>query len=175
MRKDAELSEDGRYRYKLERVWDDAEPLALFVMLNPSTADAEVDDPTIRRCIGFARRWGYGGVLVGNLYAYRATRPSELDDADDPIGRRNEEALYELVRRAGLIVAAWGAQPARGGYVWREGSIANGPLYERVVWALGLTKAGHPKHPLYVPGDAELVRWPAGELEVSYRSGGQNA
>lgn len=161
MHKTAALSDDGHYRYELGRVWAPDDGLVLFVMLNPSTADANHDDPTIRRCVGFARRWGYGGVLVGNLYAYRATDPRELDTADDPIGRGNEDALYRMARRASLIVAAWGAQPARGGYVWREGSIANGPLYEREVYALGLTKAGHPRHPLYVPGDAELVRWPA--------------
>jgi hypothetical protein len=135
----AALSACGRYRYTLWRIWDEARPPALFVMLNPSTADADVDDPTIRRCMRFARDLGYGGLLVGNLYAYRATNPDELDVVDAPIGRGNQTALYALVARAGIVIAAWGAKPARGRYVHRERSVLLGPLSGRQVYALRLS------------------------------------
>ncbi len=158
----AVLSDDLRYRYSLWRTWDATKPAVLFVMLNPSTADADVDDPTIRRCIGFARRWGYGGIYVWNLYGYRATDPAELDAADDPIGRENEDHLWEILQdgNVGRIIAAWGAKPGRGRYVHREISVRYGPLYDREVHALGLTKDGHPRHPLYVRGDVEPVLYP---------------
>lgn len=150
----AVISDDGLYRYILERRWDEGEA-ALFVMLNPSTADAEKDDATIRRCVGFARRWGYGALLVGNLYAYRATDPSELDVVEDPIGRENNDYLWHLIRRAGVIVAAWGANPNRGKYVNRERSILWGPLSERA-FCFGTTKDGHPRHPLRIRADTPL-------------------
>lgn len=152
----AVISDCGRYRYTLERRLGDG-PAVLFLMLNPSTADADVDDNTIRRCIGFARRWGYGTLLVGNLYAYRATQPEELDTVDDPIGPENDRHLWELVERADLIVAAWGSKPARGRFKHRERAVLHGPLFERDVQALRITKDGHPGHPLYVPAVAELV------------------
>ena len=104
----ADFSDCGRYRYKLWRLWDDTRPEVMFIMLNPSTADATADDPTIRRCIGFARAWGYGGVRVGNLFAWRTPYPQALRSALDPIGRHNDSALCELAEGAALVVAAWG-------------------------------------------------------------------
>lgn len=152
----AVLSEDGLYRYRLWRTWG-PQPPALFLMLNPSTADADVDDQTIRKCIGFARREGCGGLLVWNLYAFRATDPDELDRVEDPIGRGNEDHLWPMLDEAGLIIAAWGSKPNRGKYRNREMMIRVGPLYDRQVWALKLTKDGHPNHPLYLPGNSPLV------------------
>ena len=151
----AELSPCGLYRYTLERRWDDRPP-ALFVMLNPSTADASEDDPTIRRCIGFARDWGYGGLLVGNLYAYRATDPAVLWEAAgagiDPVGPLNDRRLRELRRRAALAVAAWGAHKLVG----RAAHVMDllGELH-----VLRLTKHGQPGHPLYVPKSTLPTRW----------------
>lgn len=151
------ISDDGLYRYRLWRNWDETRPPMAFVMLNPSTADATADDPTIRRCIGFARREGCGGLQVVNLYALRATRPVHLLDHPDPEGPENcaawAETLYE--EPAPVVVAAWGAGGGMVGLPESKalrGASAN--------WrCLGTTKTGEPRHPLYVRGDQELVPW----------------
>lgn len=155
----AEVSADGVYRYKLWRIWDTGRPLALFVMLNPSTADANQDDPTIRRCIGFAKSWGYGGILVGNLFAIRATDPKDMRCAADPIGPRNDEALGELHGQAGITIAAWGVH---GIYCRRATEVVR--WWPGRVYCLGSTKDGHPKHPLYLPKDAEIVPYGSASL-----------
>ncbi|OYO21954.1 hypothetical protein CGZ93_08440 [Enemella dayhoffiae] len=155
MLRTAVLSADLRYRYRLERTWGEQRPPALFVMLNPSTADAAVDDPTIRRCCGFAKAWGHGGLVVVNLFAFRATDPRDLFTADDPVGPDNDRHLIEAASVAEVVVAAWGAQaPA-----WRVEQVLP-QLGERVV-ALALTKAGHPRHPLYLPASSQPAPWPA--------------
>ncbi len=109
----AVISDCGKYRYTLEREWMTGQGTCLFVMLNPSTADASEDDPTIRRCIGFAQRWGYQRLTVGNLFAYRATDPLGLREVplDVAIGPENDDHLCDLSHGASLIVAAWGAHP----------------------------------------------------------------
>ncbi len=167
IRKAATLSDDGVYRYTLGRSWGDG-PFVLFLMLNPSTADALQDDPTIRRCIGFARSWGYGGLVVWNLYAYRATDPTALDDEADPIGRENEDHLWAILQggNLGLIVAAWGANPNRGTYVNREKAMFWGPLRDRDVYVLGLTKDGHPRHPLYIRASTQPRLWSPAETDL---------
>lgn len=143
----AVISECGRYRYAL---WRDVGALggngtALFVMHNPSTADAELDDPTIRRCVGFARDWGYARLAVGNLYAWRATDPQELLLAPrDPVGPENDEWLRRLVRGAELVVAAWGAR------VPDDYPIADVMRLHDQWRCLGMTAGGLPRHPLYV-------------------------
>lgn len=103
----AKLSDDRLYRYGLWRKWDDR-PKVMFIGLNPSTADEVEDDPTIRRCIGFANSWGYGGIVVANLFGFRATDPTALQKATDPIGPENDEWLYRLADEAALVVGAWG-------------------------------------------------------------------
>lgn len=147
----AYLSADGQYRYALHRRWGQGDPLT-FVMLNPSTADAEQDDPTIRRCVGFARRLGFDGLRVVNLYAFRATKPDDLWRAEEPTGGdRNDDLLREVgwLCRHSLVIAAWGvhAKPDRVAQVLAF------PHWHRVE-CLGLTKAGAPRHPLYLPADA---------------------
>jgi hypothetical protein len=118
-------------------------------MLNPSTADAKQDDPTIRRCMGFARRWRYGGIVVVNLFAYRATHPCELLQACDPVGPDNDSAL--TLHTAGhRVIAAWGRY---GRFQGRAGDVLR-LLGGHVVECLGTTRQGHPRHPLYVPGSA---------------------
>lgn len=151
------ISECGRYRYMLKRVWGD-EPLLPFCMLNPSTADAEQDDPTIRRCIGFSKREGYGGIIVVNLYAFRATNPKDMQAAPFPFGPDNHRHLTEVAEAAKLydvpIVCAWGAND-RGETVkqiFRQVGV-------RTV-CLGKTKDGSPRHPLYVRGDQPLEAFP---------------
>jgi hypothetical protein len=148
----AVLSDCGKYRYSLEREWMTGGGTCLFVMLNPSTADATEDDPTIRRCIGFAQRWGYQRLTVGNLFAYRATDPRELREVDDPGGPENPTHLGLLAREADRVVAAWGAFPVTGAkWVDVVLSEVGGPLY-----CLGTTANGSPRHPLYVKSDTEL-------------------
>lgn len=146
------LSECGTYRYTLTRRWADGVPLR-FVMLNPSTADSTLDDPTIRRCIGFAKREGYAAVIVLNLYAYRATDPKALLTCDVPIGPDNDEVLRTHLNRLSPVVAAWGVN-ARPERVQRVLSLCHGVVDWR---CLGTTKDGHPRHPLYVKGDQPLV------------------
>jgi hypothetical protein len=141
----AVLSDCGRYRYALTRGnWLDGVGTVLFVMLNPSTADATEDDPTIRRCIRFARDWGYARLAVANLYAFRATDPRDLALAGDPIGPENDEWLERLSSEANMVVVAWGANrlatPARVDRVLQ--------LLGWSTCCLGTTKDGAPQHPL---------------------------
>lgn len=150
------FSDDRRYRYALRRRWSD-EPPVLFIGLNPSTADETQDDPTIRRCMRFARDWGHGGLLMGNLYAWRSPDPSALDGAHC-VGEqwgsvnRNDVVLADLGREASCIVAAWGAYP--GPVPSRDVQVLD---VVGSVMALGLTKYGAPRHPLYMRADAQPV------------------
>ena len=142
----AKISGDGLYRYNLIRQWDLDLPRVLFVMLNPSTADGQSDDPTVRRCIGFARTWGFGSIEIVNLFAWRATNPRELAKVEDPVGFLNESSLRIARERSSLVIAAWGADP-----MVRVGE----RLAIDVFWnmsCLGRTKGGSPRHPLYVAG-----------------------
>lgn len=154
----AAISGDGVYRYKLWRQWAPGHR-ALFIMLNPSTADAEQDDPTIRRCVSFAKALRCGSLDVVNLFAYRATDPHELAGATDPVGPDNNETIRVAIRQAHVLVAAWGANPAAKGRAERVDEIAR--REGRMLYALGTTKAGAPRHPLYLPGDAadRLLQW----------------
>jgi hypothetical protein len=104
----AVITADRRYRYNLWRTWDRTLPVCGWVMLNPSTADETKLDPTLRRVLDYSRRWGYGGFVIRNLFAYRATDPCELLDADDPVGLENDAWLKGLTNEAGLIVVGWG-------------------------------------------------------------------
>ena len=151
----AELSDDGRYRYVLGRRWDEALAVCVFIMLNPSTADAAVDDPTIRRCMSFAKSLGCGSLLVGNLYAFRATDPRVLFRATEPTGgAKNDTVLTELLSRGDVVIAGWGTHGRAG----RVSEVLRLPGAERMT-ALAVTKAGAPRHPLYVPGAAIPMPW----------------
>lgn len=108
MYKDAKLSDCRKYRYALWRIWDSEKPYALFIGLNPSTAEETKDDRTIRMCINYAKNWGYGGLYMANLFAFRATNPSDMKEAQDPIGPENDAWLKCLAKNAGVIVGAWG-------------------------------------------------------------------
>ena len=150
----AVISDCQLFRYSLARRWAPGYLLP-FVMLNPSTADALEDDPTIRRCMGFARREGFAGIQVVNLYAFRATKPADLWRAEDPVGPRNDRYLRSVLAPASFtpvpVVAAWGtnAKPQRVAEVLG--------LADDVDWrCLGHSKDGHPKHPLYIRADQPL-------------------
>jgi hypothetical protein len=151
------ISTNGIYRYRLWRCWDDSARFMVFVMLNPSTADAETDDPTIRRCIGFAKREGCGGIEVVNLYALRATKPVHLLDHPDPEGPQNcmawAEALYD--EPTPIVVAAWGAGSAMDGLPESKALRGASPDW----LCLGTTKTGAPRHPLYVGSFVPLEPW----------------
>ncbi len=135
-----------RYRYRLWRRWGAGRPV-VFVMLNPSTADAERDDPTIRRCAGFARAWGFGGMTVVNLFALRATDPARLRRARDPVGRDNDHHIAAAADVASLVVVAWGVH----GALDRRDRAVLALLAGRRPRCLGTTRGGHPRHPLYLP------------------------
>lgn len=164
VQRDAVLSEDGVYRYELTRFWGDPEAFVqkhmTFIMLNPSTADADLDDPTIRRCVGFARREGYHGIRVVNLYALRTTRPVHLWEHPDPVGPDNDRWVRKAFLRAysgcSPVVAAWGtnAKPARVAQLQQHAVDCGVKLQ-----ALKVTKDGTPGHPLYLRLDAELREW----------------
>lgn len=172
------LSDDGQYRYRLDRWWADMDdgvtkrPTVCFVMLNPSTADADVDDPTIRRCIGFARSWGYGRLIVVNQFGYRATEPGNLLrhgwGGGDVYGPDNARHMDGAFVDASLVICAWGASEATGG---RRGfPFTNIPMVAGKrgckVKALGLTKDGHPRHPLYMPKDSIPIPYPTRLVDI---------
>lgn len=142
--KGAIISDCSKYRYQLWRIWDKTKPFVMFIMLNPSTADSDIDDPTIRRCIGYAKSWGYGGVYVGNLYAYRATEPSVLREVDNSIGIDNEKHLKEMDSKCEKIICAWGNRKGRPEHIF---SNFNNLHY------LKLNADGTPAHPLYLKKD----------------------
>lgn len=186
--KGANISPCGKYRYRLWREWrgsdgrhwdmfteDDDSPVldgaghqwgepksCVFVMLNPSTADANEDDPTIRRCVGYAKAWGYDRLEVVNLFAWRATDPSEVlamgGGAVDPVGVLNQDAIQHALNDADMVVCAWGAH---GGHLdqdetvlgWIESYLDINDM-EVPIMALKRTKDGFPSHPLYLRADA---------------------
>lgn len=162
----AEISACGLYRYGLWRGWSAPNGPTIrltFVMLNPSTADAATDDPTIRRCIGFARREGYAGICVVNLFALRATDPDVMLSADDPIGPDNNHHIAGALALGDPIVCAWGAHfhPAISRRAHDVTEILR-PSTGRV-YCLGRTQAGAPRHPLYLASDTPLQDFLTGD------------
>ncbi len=143
----ATFSPDRVYRYALWRRWGEG-PGVLWVMLNPSTADEVKNDPTVRRCIGYTRAWKYNAVVVGNIFALRATDPKELYRSADPVGPDNNDYLCSLAGGAALIVCAWGTH---GDYEGRGTAVHEllADVAAPKLHVLGLTKHGHPVHPLY--------------------------
>lgn len=154
------ISPCGKYRYTLEReVSPFSTTACLFIMLNPSTADADEDDPTIRRCMNFALDWGHGKLLVGNLFAFRTPYPRELAIEDSPIGPDNAVHLVQLLRRADMVVCGWGQNVPRpyAGLVDELFIIAAG--VSRPLHHLRLNKDGSPNHPLYLRNGLQPIRW----------------
>lgn len=150
--KGATFSNDRKYRYRLWRVWDTSKKPILFLMLNPSTADENVLDPTVRRCVGYAMKWGYGRMDVCNIFALRSTDPKELYKSEDPIGVENDTHIRIAANECDKIIAAWGNH---GGYKNRSIDIIKLLTYpiEYPVYALAKTKSNQPVHPLYQKGD----------------------
>jgi hypothetical protein len=150
------ISPCGRYRYRLDRRWGDG-PIVMWLMLNPSVADAIRDDATLRRIIDYSRRWGYAGLCVGNLFALRSTDPMGLycrrKDDDDPVGPENDGHLVLMVAESAMIIAAWG----------NHGSLMGRDKIVRTRFpgmrALGFTKEGQPVHPLRQRADLTPIDW----------------
>ena len=147
----ATLSRNGAYRYDLWRTWNPDKSFVMFIGLNPSTADGTTDDPTIRRCKRFAADWGFGGIYMLNLFAFRATKPADMIKHPAPRGPDNDRHLHETANRAGLIVCAWGND---GGLRNRDREVIN-LLSDHNLWCLGKTKSGNPRHPLYIKADKQ--------------------
>lgn len=146
----ADFSADLVYRYRLTRRWNPG-PVVAFIGLNPSTADETNDDPTIRRCIRFALSWGGGTLVMLNIFGFRATDPRDMKRAHDPVGPENDKYIVRAAREADIVVAAWGVH---GSYLARDEEVLKIlPLQPE---ALGVTKDGYPRHPLYVRGDTKL-------------------
>lgn len=156
MDREACISDCGRYRYSLARTWGDGSK-CVFLMLNPSTADAVQDDPTIRRCIRYAQDWGHGMLVVCNLFALRSTDPAALYSSNDPIGAHNDRVILNECRTAAIVVAAWGAH----GELFKRGTRVRTSLRQAGIslHALAFTAAGQPRHPLYLRGDLKPVLW----------------
>ena len=144
MEKGAVISPCAQYRYSLWRFWDQSRMHVLFICLNPSKADGRIDDPTLRRCMSFAQAWGFGGVTMANLFAYRATDPKELRRVPDPIGPQNDLWLKRLAHGAKLIAAAWGNH---GTFMGRSASVASALP---TLHCLKYNSGGEPAHPLYL-------------------------
>lgn len=164
--KDAKLSPCGTYRYELVRTWDRTKPEMVWVMLNPSTADHLIDDPTIQACMDFARRNDFGGIRVVNLFAFRSPHPKVLKEFHTPVGPDNDTVLADLFEAVseygGMIVAAWGAN---GDYLGRAAVVADMiEQHGNNIMCFGKTKDGFPKHPLArglhrIPRDTKPFVW----------------
>ena len=156
------------WRYSLWRRWSESGGTVAFIGLNPSTADETHDDPMVRRCIGFARRWGFGRVIMLNAFGYRSTDPRKLRDIVDPVGPGNDAAIRAICRRAGLIVACWGIH---GALFDRELAIHK-LLHNRSLFCFGTTAGGQPKHPLYLRSTERPIPFaPVGRRQCVVPSG----
>lgn len=154
----AVYSDCENYRYMLTRTWDQDGRKALFVMLNPSTATEVQNDPTVERCERRARALGFGAFRVTNIFAWRDTDPRKMRNASDPVGPANDDTISQSCPWADQIICAWGTHGAhlgRGQTVETLMRATNLPLFH-----LGLTKAGHPKHPLYIAYSQQPEAWP---------------
>jgi hypothetical protein len=153
MKRLAQFSPCRCYRYALWRQWGDSAGEVMFVGLNPSMADETNDDPTIRRCIAFAQVWGYSGLCMTNLFAWRATQPTEMMRAPDPVGPENDTWLLKTASQAAIVIAAWGVH---GAFAGRDLVVRQ--MLSRLSY-LRLTKNGYPEHLLYLPKTLLPVEW----------------
>jgi hypothetical protein len=150
---DAILSQDRLYRYLLTRIWDENKPMINFIGLNPSTADEIEDDPTTRRCIAFAKSWGYGGFYLTNLFAFISEKPEELKKVEDPIGKENDIYLLDTAKKVEEVIFAWGT---KGKFLSRDKHVMN--LITKGYY-IALTKNGHPSHPLYLKSGLRIKKF----------------
>ncbi len=144
--------QNNQYRYLLRRVWDGAKPKISFIGLNPSVADERIDDNTVRKCITIARRDGFGEMTMLNVFGYRSTDPSVLEDLHDPVGDLNDQYILEDCKAASKIVVAWGSHVPDERHQTLLKLLTGFSL-----WCFAVNKDGKPKHPLYVSNKAPLI------------------
>ena len=145
------------WRYLLWRQWDASKPAANFLMLNPSTADEQKLDPTCARARDYAERWGYGALIVTNVFGWRATDPTDMKAAKDPVGPGNDAAIVRAAKEAAIVVCAWGNH---GAFMERSVQIKKLLNQNRIaVHTLRLNANGEPAHPLYLPGNLKPAHW----------------
>ena len=149
MIKDTIFSPCREYRYTLYREWSPGDRIVQFIGLNPSTADEINNDPTVTRCINYAKRWGYDAMYMTNIFAYRATDPRVMKAHPEPVGSENDHYLSLVAREVDIVIAAWGTH---GAYLNRGDQVKQ---LIRDLHCLKITNGGHPSHPLYLP--ARLV------------------
>jgi hypothetical protein len=160
----AKFSACRRWRYLLWRCWDASRPAANFLMLNPSTADELKLDPSCTRARVYAERWGYGALVVTNLFGWRATDPGEMKRVKDPVGRGNDAAILRAAREAAIVVCAWGNH---GAHLGRSAKVlALLASHGISLHALKLNGEGEPAHPLYLPGSLRPKTWSVPEFGV---------
>lgn len=159
MKRSAVFGDNERYRYSLKRDWDKTRGRCLFILLNPSTADETTDDPTVRRCVRFAKNWGYGRIEIVNLFALRATSPRDLYLANDPVGEHNFAFIDAACLTAQRVLIGWGNH----GYLRGQGKLLVEKLLDLrfELYTFGKTKAGQPCHPLYLRSDCPVQLWEA--------------
>lgn len=151
--KGAHISFCGNYRYSLWRKWDEDKKSLMFICLNPSIADAQIDDRTLRRCINFAKTWGFGSIFLGNLFAYRATRVSDMLRVPFPVGELNDLHIMAMLNLSNQVICAWGNHGAHKGRYKEVLSYIKNPC------CLKLNKTGQPAHPLYIDSNTSPVRF----------------
>lgn len=166
MIRSAIISPDGLYRYELRRGWGDG-PEVCWAMLNPSTADAENDDPTLRKVVMFSDSWGFGSLVVVNLFAARSSKPKYLQEVADPVGPENAQAVEDAICGSEIVVCAWGAGVDLPALRGRRGTDITAIAARLCVptGCLGRTERGRPVHPLYISYDRPLVPYGPGRLE----------
>ena len=147
----ARFSDCRAYRYTLHRIWNEAKPYCMFVGLNPSTADEVQNDPTVRRCIGYAIDWGFGGLVMTNIFAFRATDPNVMKAHREPVGPRNNYWLKKVSANAGLTLCAWGNH---GHHLGRSAEVVRLLTDPH---CLKITGTGEPSHPLYLKKDLKPI------------------
>ncbi len=153
----ATFSDCERYRYQLREVWDPSRPLVFWLLMNPSVACLEYSDPTLRKTGTFTRRWGYGGQLVGNVHAYRATDKNRLLEVADPVGPENDRMIVQMAAEADLVILAYG-QPPKALRKRARDVVALLGRHQRVCH-LRVARDGTPVHPLYLPADLRPTPW----------------
>lgn len=155
--KGAQFSPCGKYRYKLWRIWEPSKPTCLFILLNPSTADEEENDPTVERCERRAKLMGFGGLIVCNLFAFRATNPEVMKAQEDPIGPKNDSVIAAEADLAGMVVCGWGED---GKHLNRSKTVLGTLLHLKIsVHYLRMNKSGEPGHPLYISYRQQPQLW----------------
>ncbi len=155
MIKKANFSPCRKYRYTLTRTWDKNKGIVAFVGLNPSTADENRDDHTITHCINYAKQWGYGGLVMINLFAFKATAPANMKIADDPIGQKNDYWLLKIAKEVDLIIACWG----NPGTFLNRGKDVYNLLKNHNMKCLKINETGEPHHPLYLPENSKPIKF----------------